>query len=481
MAALQGDSNSAGQGALEIWPVPSIDDSLVLALECFRAGRHRAAEEIYAKALAAEPDHCLSLHHLGLIAHHRGDHEAAADLVARAVAVKPDYVEALSNLGAIYRALGRTGEAIEATERAIALQPDFAQAHSNLGNAFEDQERFGEALEAYRRAAALNPGFVPAYANAANILRKLGRKEEAIAACEEIIAQRPDAPEPYFSLGNILKELQQPARAIEAYRRAVALRPNFAEVYVNLGNALQSQQDYEGAIEAYRQAIALRPTLADAHANLGAALESLGRLAEAIACYRTAVELDPRLVAIRVWLHHKRRGICDWSGIEDEESELLGLLDSSASAPHPFSVLSMAASPAQQLRVARAASESFKVAPLDYGPRRASAGKLRIGYLSCDFCRHATAILVAQLFELHDRSRFEITAYSHGPDDRSEIGARLRKAFDHFVDLSALSDDEAARRIHADGIDILIEMKGYTAGARTAFRREGRHPCKRAS
>ncbi len=469
MAAVQGDSKSAGQGALEIWPVPSIDDSLVLALECFRAGRHRAAEEIYAKVLAAEPEHFLSLHHLGLIAHHRGDHEAAADLVARAIAVKPDYVEALSNLGAIYRALGRTLEAIEATQRAIALQPDFAQAHSNLGNAFEDQERFGEALEAYRRAAALNPGFVPAYANAANILRKLGRKEEAIAVCEEIIAQRPDAPEPYFSLGNILKELQQPGRAIEAYRRAVALRPNFAEVYVNLGNALQSQQAYEEAIEAYRQAIALRPTLADAHANMGAALESLGRLGEAIACYRTAVELDPRLLAIRVWLHHKRRGICDWSGIEDEESELLQLLDSSASAPHPFSVLSTAASPAQQLRVARAASQSFKVAPPDYGPRRASAGKLRIGYLSCDFCRHATAILVAQLFELHDRSRFEITAYSHGPDDRSEIGARLRKAFDHFVDLSALSDDEAARRIHDDGIDILIEMKGYTAGARTGI------------
>ena len=448
--------------------VPSAD-SLVLALEYFRAGRHRAAEEIYANVLALEPQHFVCLHHLGLIAHHRGDHQGAAALVSRAIAAKPDYVEALSNLAAILRALGRAGQAIEAAERAIALNPDFAQAYSNLGNALEDQGRLGEALAAYRRAGALNPGFVPAYANAANVLRKLGRKEEAISACQAIIAQRPDAPEPHFSLGNILKELGQPGGAIEAYRRAVALRPDFAEAYVNLGNALQSQKAYEEAIEAYSQAVALRPAMPDAYINKGAALEALGRLGEAIACFRTAVELDPKPMAIRVWLHHKRRGICDWSGIEAEEAELLALLDSSESAPHPFSVLSMATTPAQQLRVARAASEGFKAPQPDYGPRRPAGGKLRIGYLSSDFCRHATAILVTQLFELHDRSRFEIIAYSHGPDDHSEIGARLRKAFDHFVDLNSLSDDEAARRIHADGIDILIEMKGYTSGARTGI------------
>ncbi len=441
----------------------------MLALEYFRAGRHRAAEEIYAEVLALEPEHFVCLHHLGLIAHHRGDHQAGADLVARAIAAKPDYVEALSNLGAIYRALGHTDEAIAATERAIAVNPGFAQSYSNLGNALEDQGRLGEALAAYRRAGALNPSFVPAYANAANVLRKLGRNAEAIAACDEIIAQRPDAAEPYFSLGNILKELRQPGRAIEAYRRAAALRPDFAEVYVNLGNALQSQHAYAEAIEAYSHAIALRPATPDAYINKGAALEALGRLAEAIACFRTAVELDPTLTGVRVWLHHKRRGICDWSGIEAEEAELLALLEQSDTATHPFSVLSMKASPAQQLRVARAASEDLRVAPPDYGPRRAASGKLRVGYLSCDFCRHATAILVAQLFELHDRSRFEITAYSHGQDDHSEIGARLRGAFDHFVDLNSLSDDEAARRIHADGIDILIEMKGYTSGARTGI------------
>jgi protein O-GlcNAc transferase len=129
MAALQSESKSAAeQRAPEIWPAPSIEDSLVLALECFRAGRHRAAEEIYAKVLAAEPGHFLCLHHLGLIAHYRGDHDAAAELVARAIAVKTDYVEALSNLGAIYRALGRTGEAIEGDRAATGFRAGSLQS-----------------------------------------------------------------------------------------------------------------------------------------------------------------------------------------------------------------------------------------------------------------------------------------------------------------------------------------------------------------
>jgi protein O-GlcNAc transferase len=469
MTAMQGEGNQAMHVALDRSSVSSAEQ-LAIALEYFRAGHHRDAEKIYAQLLDSEPDHFLCLHHLGLIAHYRGDHAAAAELVGRAIAIRPDYVEALSNLAAIFRALGQTEAAIAATQKAIALQPDFAQAHSNLGNALEDQGKLGPALEAYRKAGSLNPSLVEAYANAANVLRKLGRREEAIAACEQIIAQRPDEPEPYFSLGNILNELRRPGPAIEAFQRALALRPNFAEVYVNLGNALQANEAFEEAVDAYAQAIALRPTLAEAHANKGAALERLGRLGEAIASFRQAVELNPKLLAIRVWLHHKRRMICDWRGIDVDEAELRALIASQDEPVHPFPVLSMATNPEEQFRAARLFAADFSASPT-FDRKTADLGirKLRIGYLSSDFCRHATALLMVQLFELHDRSRFEITAYSHGLDDHSELSGRLRKTFDHFIDLRALSDDEAAARINADGTDILIELKGYTNGARTGI------------
>ncbi len=472
MAAVQSERDwHPSEGELAS-PRPSQADLLTTALEYSRAGRFDAAREIYSQIVVDSPDHPLCLHHLGLIAHRQGDNETAARLVRRAVAAKPDYVEALSNLGAIYRAMGRLDDAINATRRAIAADPNCVQAISNLGGALEDQGRLDAALEAYREAARRNPGFMEASVNAANLLRKLGKREEALATCAQIIAQRPDSAEPFFSLGNILKELCRPGEAVAAYRHALALRPKFAEATINLGNVLQGRGAFEEAVEAYREAIALRPDLTAAHVNLGAALESLGRLDEAIACYRRAVSLDPKLLSVRVWLHHKRRMICDWAAIDAEEAELRAAMAADPAETHPFGVLDMATSPAEQLHVCRSyTSRFFACAPRFRHERPTSAAprRLKIGYLSADFCRHATALLTAELFERHDRSKFEIFAYSLNTDDHSEISARLRAAFDHFVELRDLTDDEAAKRIHADGIDILVEMKGYTKHARTGI------------
>jgi protein O-GlcNAc transferase len=435
----------------------------------FAPGVMRKAAAAYTAILAHEPGHFICLHHLGLIAHARGEHAAAARLIEQAISIKPDYIEALSNLAAIYRARGDTEAAIAAARQAIALAPEFAQAHSTLGNGLEDQGHLDAALAAYRAAASLDPGFVEAHTNCANVLRQLGRREEATAVCEGIIAHRPDSAGPYFSLGNILKELSKPGEAVEAYRRALALRPDFAEVFTKLGNLLQGQKAFEAAVETYREALSLRPNLAEAHANMGAALEKLGRLKEAIDSYCTAVKLNPKLLAISVWLHHKRRSICDWDGLEAEENELRALIAAVGSEPvHPFAVLSMGSSAAEQWQVARAFAASFAAPAIEHRREEfAGARKLRIGYLSAEFRRYATALLTAELFEHHDKSCFEIVAYSHGPDDRSKLSARLREAFDDCVDIRAMTDDKAARRMKADRIDILVELTGYTRGART--------------
>ena len=156
---------------------------------------------------------------------------------------------------------------------------------------------------------------------------------------------------------------------------------------------------------------------------MGAALEGLGRLDEAIDSYNTAVKLNPKLLAIRVWLHHKRRFDCNWDGIEADERELRALMASAREPVHPFPVLSMALSAGEQLEVARAYAASFAAAPMEH--RRedyAGALKLRIGYLSADFCRHATALLMAEFFERHDRSCFETFAYSHGAETTVNLG-----------------------------------------------------------
>ena len=440
------------------------------ALEFHAAGRFDMAADLYTQVLAAEPDNAIAWHHLGLIAHVSGDHATAADHVGTAISFKPDYVQAFSNLAAIHRAMRNFTAAATSAEQAIALDPHFAPAHSNLGNAHEDQGNFEEALAAYRDAIRCDPHFVEAHTNAADLLRRLKRHEEGLEICDAIVEKRPDAAKPYFCAGNLLRELLRPREAIDAFRQAIALQPRFAEAYCNLGNLLLRQGVFDEAIAAYEEAIAINPTIAQTYCNLGAAYELSLRTRDALEAYATAVALDPSLIGVEVQLYHQRRVACDWDGVEEAEASLLARVADCTDPLPPFAFLSMESSPATQLRVARLWTGGQHARPCfthQRPPAGAAKKKLKIGYISGDFHRHATAHLMAELFERHDRTHFEIIAYSYGMDDCSEMRYRLGKAFDHFVELRDLDDRQAAHRIHADGIDILVELKGYTQLARS--------------
>lgn len=447
----------------------SLPELLQGALEFHAAGHFDMARDLYAKVLARDPEHVVALHHLGLIAHANGDHAAAADYISRAVAKQPDYSSALSNLAAVHRATGDFAAGILAAERAIALDPHFAAAHSNLGNIYEDRGEFEAALAAYKDACRIDPHFVEAHANAADLLRRMKRHEEALVICDAIVEKRPDAARPYFCAGNILRELLRASEAMDAFRQAIALQPQFAEAHCNLGNLLLRQGHYEEAIEAYQQAIALNPTIAQTYCNLGAAYELTFRPTEALEAYGKAIARDPKLIAVEAQLYHQRRLTCDWRDIEAAEAQLLSHIQACNDAIPPFTFLSMQTSHADQLKAARRWAASFNRPNRfqHHPPAPQAKRKLKIGYLSSDFYRHATAHLMAELFELHDRTRFEIIGYSHGQLDCSEMRYRLGKAFDALVDLRNFDDREAAQKIHADGIDILIELKGYTQGARS--------------
>lgn len=435
------------------------------ALEFHAAGHFDMAGDLYRQVLAAEPDNAVAWHHLGLILHVGGDHRGAADYVEKAIGFQSDYVQAFSNLAAIYRAMRNFTAAAASAEKAIALDPHFAPAHSNLGNVHEDQGDFEEALAAYRDAIRCDPHFVEVHTNAADLLRRLKRHEEGLAICDAIADKRPDAARPYFCAGNILRELLRPGEAIAAFRQAIALQPRFAEAYCNLGNLLLRQSAFDEAIAAFQEAIVISPTIAQTYCNLGAAYELSQRAGDALKAYATAVALDPSLIGVEVQLYHQRRVACDWEGIEQAEANLLARVADCTDALPPFAFLSMESSPAAQLQAARLWTGSLHARPAfihQRPPAGATKKRLKIGYMSGDFHRHATAHLMAELFERHDRAAVEIIAYSYGVDDCSEMRYRLGKAFDQFVDLRDLDDREAAQRIHADGIDILVELKGYT-------------------
>ncbi|MFC5069769.1 tetratricopeptide repeat protein [Flaviflagellibacter deserti] len=397
------------------------------------AGKHEEAEQLYRSILAAYPDHPGCLNHLGVLTRAQGNLEEAAALLRRAVAVKPDYAQAFVNLGGVLRMLGHLDEAMSACRKAITLKPDLADAFTNLGNLLMDAKRPGEAVLAFQRTVELEPN------NARGFAR----------------------------LGVALAEDMRIGEASLAYERALEIEPNSKHLHFHLGNALASLGRDAPALEAFKRAVALDPSYAPAYHNMVAILQRWGMLAEAMMITRKLIDLRPDHALHRFNYCHQRHHICSWDGLAEDEADLLTAEEDFV----PFIVLTMDSTPAQQLHYANRWANALGAegAARLWTPATARArdnDRIRIGYLSNDYQKHATAFLIAELLERHDRDRFEVIGYSYSPDDGSDIRRRLTSAFDRFVDIRETPDAVAARQIHADGVDILIDLKGYTLGGR---------------
>ena len=450
------------------------DDSRRLFAEALRdhqAGRLQAAEAGYRQILASQPRHADSLHLLGVVAHQAGRHEPAVELIGQAIAIAgaaapPSYA---LNLGAALQAAGRIDEAAAAFERVVKRQPDHALAHNNLGNALSALGRTEEAIAALRRAAQLKLDYAEAHYNLGNVLREVRQFEEAAAAYRRALQLRPDLDDALNNLGIALEEMGQPEESAAAYRRAISLRPDHAAAWCNLANILVRLRQFDEATQAYRQALRLKPDFVDATYNLGAMLDDRGQRAEAVSCYVRTLALQPHHDHARLRLTHALQHLCDWPALAPLERDVLDGVQQARAAITPFPLVALSATAADQLASATAYAATFVSRPSERPLRTAArtSGPIRIGYLSADFHAHATAYLIAELIERHDRRRFEVAGYCFGPDDVSPVRRRLIDGFDRFVSVRDLSHAAAAARIEDDQIDILIDLKGYTQHART--------------
>jgi protein O-GlcNAc transferase len=374
---------------------------------------------------------------------------------------------------------GQLMEAIGLYRQASKLAPGYAEIHNNLGNALRAAGKLEEAASSLSRAVKLKPGIAAAHSNLGLILAELGQLEEAAQSHRRALALQPTLALAHNNLGIALLELGRTDEAQAAFCRALALQGNLPEAHANLGDALRlserQQQAPEArarclldAIESYRRAIALNPGFAEAHANLGEAQSRLGELADAAASFKRAWELKPGYGQAFAQYVSKMHAMCDWrdtSPIAPVFAELARSDDKGALA---FPLLSIADDPVLQLEVARHDGRVLADArspPLWRGQKYRHE-KIRLAYLSADFHEHATSYLIAELFERHDRSRFELHGVSFGRSDSSPMRKRVESGFDHFVDVQQESDQEAAKLIRASEIDIAIDLKGYTQESR---------------
>lgn len=346
-----------------------------------------------------------------------------------------------------------------------------AEKKYQQGLALMQQGRWDAAALAFEAAIERSPKDPLFWLNLAQARRKLGRAETAIDAARRAVALDPDSVLARRMLGLCLNESGLHVEAASALDARVGSDAERAAVLTERGLALQRAGQMHASIAPLLEAARLEPTSIKTYIALSDAFKGLDMPEAAWECQRTTVALDANNPYLLCSLIHLGLSACKWEGLSDATTRLAELCAAEASpAPVPFMHLSApGASARDHLRTAEAhcARTTGHVQPLaPVAPAQRRAGRIRVGYFSNDFHSHATAYLLARVLEQHDRSAFEVFAYSYGPDDGSPMRKRLETAVEHFVDVQCESARTTAERIRADGIDLLVDLKGYTLNAR---------------
>jgi len=376
-------------------------EALQAALKHHQAGQLQNAASIYNQILKENPNHPDALNLSGLIAHQTNNNVKAAELINKAILSNPENPDYYYNLGIVLNAQGRWKEATHAYRQAINLKSDYFEALNNLGNILREHNNTASAVEIYNEALKL----------------------------------KPDCVEVWSNLGNVLKEQGKIDSAIEHFEKAIQINPEYASAWNNLGSATSAQNRFKDAIEHYRHALKLKPDYAVAWCNLGGVLEIVGEFNTSIECFKQALKYKP-----------------DYN---EAFSNLLYLLS-----------YNVVCSPEQILEEhrnwGRLHEENQKKDNFSHIKSSNLDKRLRIGYVSSDFRKHALSYFFEPILKNHDKSHVEIYCYSdvHEPDDTT---VRLKTVADEWCSTLEMSDREVAQKIYNDKIDILIDLAGHTA------------------
>ena len=481
---------------------PPSHDRLQQAMALHRQGQLAPAQAIYQEILRRQPRHFDALHMLGVMAAQRGDAARAVELIAAAIAVDPgnaaahvnrglalkelgplrealaslqraialrsDLPEACYHCGVVLMELGQNDAALAQLAQAIALREDFADAYCVRGLALRALKQPRDALASLDKALALRRDFPEALSNRGLVLRELGELQLACDSYDRAVALKPDFAEPFYNRGLLLKELRQFDAALASYDRAIELKADYAEAYCDRGNLLRELDQPDAALASYDRAIAIKSDFADAYAYRGNLLRTLTQYEAAVQSYDAALAHGAGAKWVRGMRLHAKMHIASWDDLDAELARLTASVVRAEVALPPFCVMALSDSTALQRR----AAENWvceECAPDDSLGRidvRKRQQKIRVGYFSADFRSHPVAMLMAPVFEAHDRTRFEVSGFSFGPDSGDPLRPRLVRAFDRFIDVRDRSDLEISQLARELEIDIAVDLGGFTAGGR---------------
>jgi protein O-GlcNAc transferase len=439
---------------------------LDFALQLLEQGKVQQALPLLAEQCEKTPRDAQAWFLLGACNQQAKNLEEALQALDRALSIEPRLIQARCTKGVVLSQLGRQQEALHVFGKALHLAPTDTQLLLNMAVVLEQTGELGAALERYDQVLKYRPESASAMLNRGALLIRMGRLEDALTNCRRLVDSQPDLEHAHFNLGEVLLALGRWEEALAAYECASAINPRAAKTHFAAGLALSMLKRFDRAQQEFLTSRSVDPAafercIQDAAALTGGDLRQL--TPPVIYLLREAARLDD----------------CDWANwdgfVIDFESlvdSLLGKAGEIVESALLFRACSVPVSATISLALARSVSAWTAKKAADFPSfihNKKIRGKLRIGYVSPDFRIHPIGTVTRRLYALHDRNRFEVYGYSLQPDDGSSIRRDIENGCDFFRELSGLDDRAAAEIIHRDGIDILVDLAGYTRFSRAGI------------
>ncbi len=414
------------------------------------------------------------LRQLGIDLWQQSGPKAALEYFERALKLEPSDSLALLATGNALQELRRCADAISVYDQALQLEPDLVSAWVNRSNALRALGRSDEALRDEQPALRYRPDFPYAWNSHGNLLREAGRLEEARASFDRALLSKADFDAAYCNRGKLLLDLQRPREALADFESVLGRNPQDAEALFGRASALaRLGERLQQAYADFAQAAELGIDLPEVLAGQAGVLALLNRFEEAEVCFRKVVALAPDWEDARGSWVHLRCQLCDWTDIEAEEAELCRRIGCHQPVAYPLSLFAVTDAPDLITTCTQVMMRHrYRALQANSAPRAqpivsaAVEKRIRLAYVSADFCEHPVAELLAGVLDRHDRERFELIGVSLQSAPGSPMRARIQGACHRFIEAEQLSDEQIALRLRELGVDIALDLMGFTQGMR---------------
>jgi protein O-GlcNAc transferase len=367
-----------------------------------------------------------------------GNLQQAENISKKILIVEPKNIAAINLLGIIYYQLKNCDLAIQYMKKVISINSNNAQAYYIIGHSMQEKGEIDEAIIHYQKTLSINPNFADAYYNLGTIYQDKKQDDEAISFYQKAVQVNPTDVDAYYNLGFVLQEKGQHEEALPFFWKALQLNPSLDEAYGRIGLALQEKEQFDDAINAYQKSLALNPSNVLAYYGLATIFKEKGQVNDAINAYSKSLQLLPS----NTFVYFNFLFTINYS--------------SQYTSQDIFS---------EHLKFAKLYAEPISSSVTPYTNKRIPIRRLKIGYVSPDFRKHAVSYFIEPILVAHKREHFEVFCYSNSLE-HDEVTKRIQVYSDQWHNIVGMSDDEVAGLIRRDEIDILVDLAGYTANNR---------------